>query len=167
MKIEWSDGFFTEEELRRTPERVRAFQEEWNRRGDFKFTVFDNDGMDEMVVLKDIEFYSLCSHHLLPFFGKAHVGYIPDKKICGVSKLARVVDKFASKPQVQERLTTEVVDYLEEHLKPKGVMVVMEAQHLCMLMRGVQKQGSVMMTSAIKGVFSEIPTRDEFLRLIR
>mgnify|MGYP003524986200 CR=1 FL=1 len=139
------------------------------------FTLFDNkEDEDEdlvkyngMVVLRDIDFYSLCSHHLLPFYGKAHIAYIADEKIVGISKLARVVDVFSKRLQIQERLTEQIAQFLVDGLKPKGVMVVVEGIHLCMRMRGIQKQNSVMTTSAVKGIFSENSgARDEFLKLV-
>ena len=126
------------------------------------------ENVDDMVIVKDIEFYSMCEHHMLPFFGKCHIGYIPNGKIIGVSKLARVVDVFARRLQLQERLTQQVAETLEEAIEPEGVGVVMEAQHLCMLMRGVQKQNSKMVTSAMLGSFrAEAATRAEFLNLIK
>ncbi|MFL5753824.1 MAG: GTP cyclohydrolase I FolE [Bacteroidia bacterium] len=120
----------------------------------------------QMVIVKDIEVYSLCEHHILPFFGKAHIAYIPDGHIVGLSKLPRVVDAFARRLQVQERLTNEIRDCIQETLKPKGVAVVMECSHLCMQMRGVQKQNSVTTTSAFTGEFMKDPTRKEFISLI-
>lgn len=126
-----------------------------------------NEEYKQMVLVKDIEVYSLCEHHLLPFFGKAHIAYIPNGKIVGLSKLPRVVDAFARRLQVQERLTTQIRDCIQETLNPLGVAVVIEAKHLCMLMRGVQKQNSVATTSAFTGEFLENPkTRDEFINLI-
>lgn len=123
---------------------------------------------DEMVIVRDVEFYSLCEHHLLPFIGRCHVGYLPDKRIIGLSKIARIVDHFARRLQVQENLTQQVASALMEHLQPHGVGVVMEARHLCMMMRGVGKQGSSMTTSAMMGHFrSDERTRSEFLGLIR
>ena len=122
---------------------------------------------DEMVLVRDIEMYSLCEHHLAPFFGKAHVAYIPDGKIVGLSKLARVVDVFARRLQVQERLTEQVAQAVEDVLQPAGVGVVVEAAHLCMMMRGVEKQNSMTITSAVRGTFrTDARTRDEFLRLV-
>jgi GTP cyclohydrolase I len=120
----------------------------------------------EMVIVKDIELYSLCEHHMLPFFGKAHVAYIPNGHIVGLSKIPRVVDVFARRLQVQERLTLEIRDVIQETLQPLGVAVVIEAQHLCMMMRGVQKQNSVTTTSAFTGEFRNVETRSEFLGLI-
>ena len=123
---------------------------------------------DEMVIVRDIEFYSMCEHHLLPFFGRAHIGYIPKGKVFGVSKLARLVDMFARRLQLQERLTRQVAEVISDAILPEGVGVVMEAQHMCMTMRGVQKQNSVMTTSAMLGSFRDEPeTRLEFLNLIR
>ena len=122
---------------------------------------------EEMVVLKDIDFYSLCEHHLVPFFGKCHIAYIPDNRIIGLSKLARVVDIFARRLQVQERMTREIAEAIEHHLRPQGVGVVIEAQHLCMMMRGVEKQNSIATTSAMLGAFREnAATRMEFFSLL-
>ncbi len=122
---------------------------------------------DSMVIVKDIELYSLCEHHMLPFFGKAHVAYIPDGKIVGLSKLPRVVEVFARRLQVQERLTEEIAQALEDVLQPQGVGVVVEAYHLCMMMRGVQKQNSKTITSAVRGLFRSDPrTREEFMQLV-
>jgi GTP cyclohydrolase I len=120
----------------------------------------------EMVIIKDIELYSLCEHHMLPFFGKAHVAYIPDGHIVGLSKIPRVVDVFARRLQVQERLTDDIVECINQTVRPKGVAVVIEAAHMCMMMRGVQKQNSVTTTSGFRGQFEKIETRNEFLKLI-
>lgn len=120
----------------------------------------------EMVIVKDIELYSMCEHHMLPFFGKAHVAYIPNQHITGLSKIARVVDAYSRRLQVQERLTMQIRDCIQEALNPQGVAVVIEAKHMCMMMRGVQKQNSVTTTSAFTGQFEQEPTRSEFLRLI-
>jgi GTP cyclohydrolase I len=124
------------------------------------------ESYSEMVIVKDIELYSMCEHHMLPFFGKAHIAYIPNGYITGLSKLARVVDCFARRLQVQERMTHQILDAVHEALNPLGVAVVIEAKHLCMMMRGVQKQNSSTTTSAFKGEFEKEKTRSEFLRLI-
>lgn len=121
----------------------------------------------QMVVVKDIDFYSLCEHHMLPFFGKVHVAYIPNGRITGLSKIARVVDVFARRLQVQERLTTQIKECIQSTLDPLGVMVVIEAEHLCMQMRGVQKQHAMTVTSDFTGVFNQAKTREEFMKLIR
>jgi GTP cyclohydrolase I len=129
--------------------------------------LFDVD-YDEMVIVKDIEFFSLCEHHLLPFFGKAHVAYVPSGKVIGLSKAARRVDVFARRLQVQERLTRQIADAIDEAIHPQGVAVILEAQHLCMMMRGVEKQHSHTVTSAMLGVFkTQMQTRNEFLSLVR
>ncbi len=120
----------------------------------------------QMVIVKDIDFYSLCEHHLLPFFGKAHVAYIPNGHITGLSKIPRIIDCFARRLQVQERLTTQIKDCLQETLNPLGVMVVIEAQHMCMQMRGVEKQNSITTTSEFTGAFEHAKTREEFIALI-
>lgn len=134
------------------------------------FETLFNEDHEEMVIVKDIPFYSMCEHHLAPFFGKAHICYIPaadDGRVCGLSKLARLVEVFARRPQVQERLTRQVADTLVEQLNPQGVMVVIEAEHLCMSMRGIKKPGSRTMTSAVRGAFdSNSATRAEALSLI-
>ena len=121
---------------------------------------------DQMVIVKDIDFYSMCEHHMLPFFGKAHVAYIPNGYITGLSKIARVVDIYSHRLQVQERLTQQIKDCIEETLHPMGVMVVVEAQHMCMQMRGVEKQNSVTTTSAFSGAFNQAKTRQEFMNLL-
>ena len=125
-----------------------------------------HEDISEMIIVKDIELYSMCEHHMLPFFGKAHVAYIPNGWITGLSKIARVVDVFARRLQVQERLTTQILDAIKETLNPLGVAVVIEASHLCMMMRGVQKQNSVTTTSAFWGEFEKNETRSEFTKLI-
>jgi GTP cyclohydrolase I len=129
--------------------------------------LFDVD-YDEMVIVKDIEFYSMCEHHLLPFFGKAHVAYVPNGKVIGLSKIPRLVDVFARRLQVQERLTRQIAEAITEAIHPQGVAVIMEASHLCMMMRGVEKQHSATVTSAMLGVFkTQLQTRNEFLSLVR
>ena len=125
-----------------------------------------HEEVSEMIIVKDIELYSMCEHHMLPFFGKAHIAYIPNGWITGLSKLARVVDVFSRRLQVQERLTTQILDAIRDTLNPLGVAVVIEAQHLCMMMRGVQKQNSVTTTSAFHGEFHKNSTRSEFVKLI-
>ena len=131
--------------------------------------LFNEQSNDEMVIVKDIPFYSMCEHHLLPFFGKAHIGYIPsDNKIIGLSKLARIVDNFAKKPQVQERLTSDIADFLNDNLQPKGVAVIMEAEHMCMTMRGARAAGSKTQTSALRGIMrTDAKTRAEVLSLLK
>jgi GTP cyclohydrolase I len=160
------------EGLLRTPERV-AKSLRWLTRG-YQMDVAGvvGDGVfeadhDEMVIVKDIEMYSMCEHHLLPFFGRAHIAYIPDGKILGFSKLPRIVEVFARRLQVQERLTDQIACAIQDVLRPKGVGVVIDAAHLCMMMRGVEKQNSRTITSAVKGVFrDDLRTREEFLRLV-
>lgn len=128
-------------------------------------TNFDEN---EMVIVKDIPFYSMCEHHLVPFFGKAHIAYIPNEdRVTGLSKLARIVEVLSRKPQLQERLTTQIADLLMKHLRPMGVFVIIEAEHLCMIMRGVKKPGSKTVTSAMRGVFKNKTTREEALFLIK
>jgi GTP cyclohydrolase IA len=156
-----------EEGLRDTPRRVAAAYAELLTPEPFDMTTFPNDeGYDELVVVRDIPFHSLCMHHLLPFHGTATVAYIPGERIIGLSKLARVVDLFARELQVQERLTTQVAGWLQQQLRPKGVGVVLEAEHMCMSLRGVQKAGARTVTSALHGLVREdLRTREEFLAL--
>jgi len=161
------------EGLVRTPERVADMYEEifvgLGQDAAEHFCVTFNEGHQEMVLVKDIPLYSMCEHHLVPFMGRAHVGYIPSKdgRICGLSKLARVVDVFAKRPQVQERMTSQIADTIVAELKPQGVIVVIEAEHLCMSMRGVKKPGAVTTTSAVRGIFERNPaTRSEAMSLI-
>ena len=153
--------------LRDTPRRMAAAYAELLTPRPFNATTFENDGgYDELIVARDIPFHSLCEHHLLPFVGVAHVGYLPGQRILGLSKLARVVEYFARGLQVQERLTTQIAGWLEDELAPAGVGVVIEAEHLCMALRGVQKAGVRTATSALKGAVREDPrTREEFLTL--
>jgi GTP cyclohydrolase I len=127
---------------------------------------FEADGYDELIICRNIDFYSTCEHHLQPFFGRAHVGYIPKRKVVGLSKLARLVDLFARRLQIQERLTAQIADALEEHLQPLGVAVLIEAQHFCMVCRGVRKQNSCMTTSSLKGLFRSAEARAEFFALV-
>lgn len=130
--------------------------------------VFDNEGYDEMIIAKDIDFYSTCEHHMLPFFGKAYIGYIPDDKIIGLSKLPRLIEIFSRRMQNQERLTKQIADTLNDMLKPRGVGVVIKAEHLCMKARGVEKQNCMISTSSFTGLFKKnINTRSEFLNLIK
>ena len=155
------------ESLRDTPRRIAGMYAELLTPAPFRPTTFPNDGgYDELVVATGIPFHSMCEHHLLPFVGVAHVGYLPGARIIGLSKLARVVDLFARSLQVQERLTTQVAGWLEEHLAPQGVGVVLEAEHLCMSLRGVQKPGARTVTSALHGrLRDDQRTRQEFLAL--
>ena len=161
------------EGLLRTPERVTKSLTELTR--GYRQSVAEvvgqgvfNEDCSEMVLIKDIEFYSMCEHHMLPFFGRAHVGYIPDGKIVGLSKIPRIVDMFARRLQVQERMTTQIAEALRDVLAPKGVAVVVSASHLCMMARGVQNQGSYTVTSCMLGAFREdARTRTEFLDLVR
>lgn len=128
--------------------------------------IFESD-TEDMVIVKDIELYSLCEHHLLPFIGKCHVGYLPDRKVLGLSKIARIVEMYARRLQIQERLTKQIADAVQDAVAPRGVAVVIEAKHLCMMMRGVEKQNSVMTTSSMIGLFRDrVSTRSEFLSLI-
>ena len=159
------------EGLQKTPERLAKAMQfltqgyEMDARAILESARFQ-ENVSEMIVVKDIELYSMCEHHMLPFYGKAHVAYIPDGYITGLSKIARVVDVYARRLQVQERLTTQILDAIKETLNPLGVAVVIEASHLCMMMRGVQKQNSVTTTSAFSGEFEKHQTRSEFMKLI-
>jgi len=156
-----------DEGLRDTPRRMAAAYAELLTPAPFNVTTFPNDeGYDELVVVRDIPFQSLCMHHVLPFHGVAHVGYLPGERILGLSKLARVVELFARDLQLQERLTTQIAGWLHDQLRPKGVGVVLEAEHLCMSLRGVQKPGTRTVTSALHGLVRDDPrTREEFLSL--
>ena len=154
-----------------TPKRVAKSYKEifggYEQDVDDILTTFENEGYDEMVTLRDIEFYSTCEHHMLPFMGTAHISYIPSKRIVGLSKLARVLDVYSKRLQVQERLTTQVADILLEKLNPKGVAVMLEAKHFCMLCRGARKQNSKMITTSLKGVYNKPEVRAEFLNSIK
>jgi GTP cyclohydrolase I len=166
------DGDPTRDGLLRTPERVekalsfltKGYQQDPT--SILRDALFDVD-YDEMVIVKDIEMFSLCEHHMLPFFGKVHVAYIPNGKVIGLSKIPRLVEVFARRLQVQERMTRQIADGIQEAINPQGVGVVIEARHLCMMMRGVEKQNSSTVTSAMLGVFQKQNTRAEFLSLVR
>jgi GTP cyclohydrolase IA len=159
--------------LNRTPERMEKSMAFLTRGYTMDVTAVLHDALfdvdyDEMVIVKDVEFFSMCEHHLLPFFGKAHIAYVPNGKVIGLSKIPRLVDVFSRRLQVQERLTRQVGDAITEAINPQGVAVILEAQHLCMMMRGVEKQHSSTVTSAMLGVFkTQLQTRNEFLSLIR
>ena len=164
------------EGLLKTPKRVIKSYETlfsgYKQKPEDIIKTFDADGYDQLVLLKDIEIYSMCEHHILPFVGKAHIAYIPDKKVIGISKLARIADMFAKRLQIQERLSDNITSTLMTHLKPHGAACVVEAQHLCMRMRGVGKQNSMMVTSSLKGIFLEDSdngraARKEFMELIK
>jgi GTP cyclohydrolase I len=154
--------------LEGTPMRVAKALAEITTPVEFTFTTFPNDGMNEMVIVKNVPFYSLCAHHLLPFFGVAHVAYIPNKTLCGISKLARAVEFYAKGLCIQEEITDKVATMVETELSPKGVAVVLEAEHLCMTMRGVQKPGTKTVTAAMRGVFLDNGNlaRQEFYSVI-
>ncbi len=159
------------EGLLKTPERVSKAMQflmqgyEQDPEEIIRSAMFTED-YRQMVIVKDIDFYSMCEHHMLPFFGKAHVAYIPNKKITGLSKIARIVEVYARRMQVQERMTTQIKECIQKTLNPMGVMVIIEAQHLCMQMRGVQKQHSITTTSDFTGIFEQAKTREEFISLI-
>jgi GTP cyclohydrolase IA len=159
------------EGLLKTPERVSKAMQflmqgyEQDPEEIIKSAMF-TENYRQMVIVKDIDFYSMCEHHMLPFFGKAHIAYIPNHKITGLSKIARIVEVFARRMQVQERMTTQIKECIQKTLNPMGVMVIIEAQHLCMQMRGVQKQHSITTTSDFTGVFEQAKTREEFMNLI-
>src|SRR3954464_5851182 len=159
----------TDESLQDTPRRVAAAYSELLTPLPFEATTFPNDeGYDELVVARGIPFHSLCEHHLLPFHGVAHVAYLPGDRILGLSKLGRVVEPFARRVQVQERMTVQIADWVEEYLNPRGVGVVLEAEHMCMSLRGVQKPGTVTVTSALHGIVrDDARTRQEFLAFTR
>ena len=159
------------EGLRDTPERVATFYSEFfsgiNKDPSEEIRVFTTENHDEMIILRNISFTSMCEHHLLPFYGHVHIVYVPDSdKIAGFSSLAKIVDTLSKRLQLQERMTTEIADYIIEAIKPKGVMVVMEAEHMCMTIRGVKKPGSKVLTSAIRGIMRKGPTRAEAYSMI-
>lgn len=157
-----------DEVLKDTPRRVASGFADMVTPVEFEMTTFPNEGYDELIVARGIHFHSLCMHHMLPFVGVAHVGYLPDDRIVGLSKLARVVEHYARDLQVQERLTAQIAGCLQETLAPKGVGVVLEAEHLCMSLRGVQKPGTRTVTSALHGLLRDDPrTRQEFLALVQ
>lgn len=156
----------TREGLLETPKRYVKFFQQFTSPAEFEFKTFKNE-TDEMVIVKDIPFYSLCEHHLAPFFGTATIAYIPNERMAGLSKLPRTLDLFANKPQNQERITNQVAEYMMEKLQPKGVGVVLTARHLCVEMRGVKKHGANTVTSALHGIFKEHAVRTEFFNLQR
>ncbi len=159
------------EGIQKTPERAAKAMQflthgyEQNPDKVLQSALFKED-YNEMVIVKDIELYSMCEHHMLPFFGKAHIAYIPSGKIVGLSKIPRVVDIFARRLQVQERLTLDILNCIDKNLNPLGVAIVIEARHMCMMMRGIQKQNSSTTTSAFRGAFEQVETRNEFLKLV-
>ena len=161
------------EGLIKTPERVAKAMQFLTKGYDedpqkvLSAAMFEEEGYKQMVIVKDIDFFSLCEHHMLPFFGKAHVAYIPNKYITGLSKIPRVVDIFARRLQIQERMTLQIKECIQNTLNPLGVMVVIEAQHMCMQMRGVEKQNSLTTTSDFTGFFQQAKTREEFINLIK
>ena len=159
------------EGLRKTPERVAKMYEEvfagMNEDPAVHFETTFDEHHEEMVLVRDIPFYSMCEHHMLPFYGKAHIAYLPDGKVVGLSKLARTVEAFARRPQIQEQMTIQIVEAVMEYLKPQGAMVMLEAEHMCMTMRGVEKPGSRTMTVASRGCFQDDPKWQElFFRMI-
>lgn len=160
------------EGLKATPKRVIKAWQFWTSgyKKDIKeiMTTFNSDGFDQMIVVKEIDFYSHCEHHLAPFYGKIHIGYIPNGKVLGVSKFARLIEIFSRRLQIQERMTKQIADTIMEYLKPKGVAVIIEGIHLCMRSRGVEKQNSIMQTSCMLGSFREqVQTRNEFFQMIK
>ena len=160
------------EGLDNTPERVIKSWDKlyggYNQDPANLFTTFKNDGYDEIVLLKDIEFYSMCEHHMLPFFGKAHIAYIPRNRIIGISKLARLLEIYTRRLQIQERIGWQIINDLDKYLLPVGSACIIEAQHFCMVARGVEKQNSIMITSALSGAFKKTPeARAELIRLIK
>lgn len=166
--LHYIDDNALREGLLETPTRYIRFLKEFTTPAELKFTTFKNEGIDEMIIVQDIPFYSLCEHHLAPFFGTGAIAYIPNEKIVGLSKLPRVLDMFARRLQNQERITQQVANFIKEHLKPKGVAVFLKARHLCIEMRGIQKPGSLTKTSVMLGAFKEeLNARNEFLNLVK
>lgn len=156
------------EGLKETPKRYIKFLKEFLQPPEYNFTVFDSEGYDEMIIESEIPFQSLCEHHCVPFWGTGVVAYVPDKKIVGLSKLARCLESFSRRLQNQERITMQVAEFINEHLKPKGVAVLLKARHTCMEMRGIKKSGIWTTTSCLKGCFKEdLNCRNEFLQLIK
>jgi len=160
------------EGLQETPDRIICSWNElyagYNQNPADLFTTFSSDGYDQIVLLKDVELYSMCEHHILPFYGKVHVAYVPDKKVIGISKLARLVDIYARRLQIQERIGEQVTNDLMQYLKPQGAACIIEATHMCMRMRGVSKQNSTMVTSSVKGVFmTDVSAKQELFNLLR
>ena len=155
------------EGLKETPKRYIKFLKEFLLPQEFIFTTFDGEGTDEMIIQTNIPFFSLCEHHIAPFFGVGSIAYIPDKRIVGISKLARTLDLYANRLQNQERITTQIAQRLENELKPKGVAVSLKAQHLCMCMRGVKKHDTYTTTSKLTGIFKKQEVRNEFLSYIK
>lgn len=163
-----SIGQDTEREgLLETPKRYVKFLKEFCTPDEFNLTTFENDGSNEMIIVSNIPFFSLCEHHLAPFFGTASIAYIPNDKIVGLSKIPRTLDHFSKQPQNQERITKQIADYLMQNLNPKGVGVILKARHLCVEMRGVEKHDCYTTTSAMMGCFNELNCRQEFLSLIK
>jgi GTP cyclohydrolase I len=166
--LQYLDQAPDREGLRETPARYERFIKEFFEAKPFELTVFENEGYDEMVIQTNIAFYSICEHHLLPFFGYGAIAYIPKEKIVGLSKLARTLTHFSRSLQTQERLTTQVTEFLAEKLQPKGIGVVLTGRHLCMEMRGIEKPGTQTTTSCLKGSFkSNSLTRGEFLQIVQ
>jgi GTP cyclohydrolase I len=166
--IEAIDDNPNREGLKDTPKRYIKFLKEFTNPPDFNFTTFDSEGYDEMIVQTNIPFHSLCEHHIAPFFGVGHIAYIPNKKIVGLSKLARTLETYSRRLQNQERITQQVADFLEKELNPLGVAVVLKAKHMCMEMRGVKKHDTWTTTSKMSGAFKEdLNARNEFLNLIK
>lgn len=155
------------EGLKETPKRYVKFLTEFCSPPEFQFTTFEKETYDQMIIVKDIPFYSLCEHHLAPFFGVAHIAYLPNKRIVGLSKIPRTLEMFARRPQNQERITTQVAEFLMKNLKAKGVGVIIEARHMCVEMRGVEKPGCMTITSSLLGNFKDHNVKSEFINLTK